>query len=99
MYSGSVPYNPSTATNTQFIQNNGIWNAAGNRKYANSDGTALTGYSGDLSFTELAGPGLQGGDPFASLLNEGFNYKPSSGSPVKGAGYDYETIGAEDVPD
>lgn len=99
MYSGSVPYNPSTATNTQFIQNNGIWNAAGNRKYANSDGTALTGYSGDLSFTELAGPGLQGGDPFASQLNEDFNYKPSSGSPVKGAGYDYETIGAEDVPD
>ncbi len=99
MYSGSVPYNPSNATNTQFIQNNGIWNVSGNRKYANSDGTALSGYAADLNFTGLAGPGLQGGDPFASLLNEGFNYKPSSGSPVKGAGYDYETVGAEDVSD
>ncbi|HNS09314.1 MAG TPA: right-handed parallel beta-helix repeat-containing protein, partial [Candidatus Ozemobacteraceae bacterium] len=99
MYSGTVPYNPSTATNTQYIQNNGIWNVTGNRKYANSDGTSLSGYSADLNFTELAGPGLQGGDPFASQLNEDFNYKPSSGSPVKGAGYDYETIGAEDVPD
>lgn len=99
LYTGTVAYNPSTATNTQFIQNNGIWNVAAGRKYLNSNGTALTGYASDLSFTDLAGPGLQGGDPFASTLNENFNYVPSSGSPLKGAGYDYETVGAEDVPD
>lgn len=99
LFTGATPYNPSTATNTQFIQNNGIWNTVAARKYVNSDGSLLSGYSGDISFAEIAGPGLQGGDPFENLLNENFNYVPSSGSPLKGAGYDYETVGAENVPD
>jgi len=99
MYSGSIPYNPSTATNHFVNQNNALWNAGAARKYVNADGSALTGFSSDLAFPDLAGPGLQGGDPFASLTNQNFNYKPSSGSPLKGAGYDYETVGAEDVPD
>lgn len=99
MFTSAIPYNPSTATNTLYIQNNGVWNVTGSRKYVNSDGTVLNGPSADLNFTDLAGPALQGGNPFDGIPALTFSYVPSSGSPVKGAGYDYETVGAEDVPD
>ena len=96
MYSGSSAYDPAT---TALVQYNGIWNVAAGRKYVNADGSSMTGYSGDVNFSLLAGPGLQGGDPFEDPLNQNFSYVPSSGSPLKGAGYDYETVGAEDVPE
>lgn len=96
MYSGSSAYDPATAS---LVQYNGIWNVSAGRKYVNADGSSMAGYSGDVNFSLLAGPGLQGGDPFEDPLDQNFSYVPSSGSPLKGAGYDYETVGAEDVPE
>lgn len=99
LYSGAVAYNAATATNTVSIQNNAVWDVSeAAKKYANSNGTALTPVSADLSFT-AAGPALQGGDPFVEFMNSSFSYVPSPQSLLKGAGYDFETIGAEDVSD
>ncbi|MBU1108834.1 MAG: carboxypeptidase regulatory-like domain-containing protein [Candidatus Riflebacteria bacterium] len=99
LYTGVVAYNPTTATNTLTIQNNAVWNVTTNaRKYANSNGAVL-GASADLALTQSTGPALQGGDPFVEFPNLNYSYIPSSGSPLKGMGYDYESVGAENVPD
>lgn len=99
MFTGSVPYNAATATNTISIQNNAVWNVTQiNRKYANSDGNSLPA-SADLALSAASGPGLQGGDPFVEFPNLSYSYVPSPDSALKGAGYDFETIGAENVPD
>ena len=99
LYTGAVPYNIATASNTVTIQNNAVWNVTSlASKYANSDGTVLAA-SADLSFTQASGPALEGGDPFAEFPKLSYSYVPSSGSPLKGMGYDFETVGAENVPD
>lgn len=99
LYTGAVPYNFATASNTVTIQNNAVWNVTAlASKYANSDGTVLAA-SADLSFTQASGPALEGGDPFAEFPKLSYSYVPSSGSPLKGMGYDFETVGAENVPD
>jgi len=93
LYSGTAAY----VTTDHNIQNNVIWDiATGNtRRYSNSDGTALPGISSD----ERLNPSLQGGNPFVELPTTSFNYTPSSGSPLHGAGYNSEDVGAYDVPD
>ncbi len=103
LYSGTVTdssgkvtqYNYSVASHT--IQNNDIWDIpTGNaRRYSNYDGTALTGISSDLTLD----PSLQGGTPFVEFPTSTFNYTPSPGSSLKGAGYDFEDVGAINVPD
>lgn len=99
MFTGAVAYNASTATNTITIQNNAVWNLTDiNKKYANSDGTNLPA-SLDLAMSAASGPGLQGGDPFLEFPNLNFSYVPAPDSVLKGNGYDFETIGAENVPD
>ncbi|PKL45715.1 MAG: hypothetical protein CVV41_01565 [Candidatus Riflebacteria bacterium HGW-Riflebacteria-1] len=99
LYTGTVPYNFATASNTVTIQNNAVWNVTAlASKYKNSDGTVLAA-SADLSFSQASGPALEGGDPFAEFPKLSYSYMPSSGSPLKGMGYDFETVGAENVPD
>jgi hypothetical protein len=99
LFSGSVPYNANTTVNKITIQNNAVWNlATAAKKYANSDGTALPA-SADLAISQITGPALQGGDPFGEFPSMDFSYVPSPESVLKGAGYDFEDIGAEDVPD
>ena len=99
LYTGAIAYNPTTASNTITIQNNAVWNVTAlARKYSNSNGTALSA-SADVSLTQATGPALEGGDPFVEFPNLNFSYVPSSGSPLKGMGYDFETVGAENVPD
>lgn len=99
LYTGTVAYNAGTAANQLVIQNNAVWNlTAPTRKYANSDGSILPN-SSDLPISAATGPVLQGGDPFLELPNLNYSYKPSPGSPLKGAGYDFEDIGATNVPD
>jgi hypothetical protein len=92
LYSGSENY--STASNT--IQYNAVWDipTGSQRRYLNSDQTALPGISTDLRFD----PALNGGDPFAELPSLDYSYVPSSGSPLKAAGYDSEDVGAFNVP-
>jgi len=98
LYTGAVPYNFATASRTVTIQNNAIWNVTTmTSKYANSDGNSLAA-SADVGFTQVSGPALQGGDPFAEFPKLTFSYVPSSGSPLFGQGYDGETVGAENVP-
>lgn len=98
LYTGSVPYNFATASYTVTIQNNAVWNVTSPaRKYANSDGTALA-VSADVTLAQAAGPALRGGDPFVEFSSLSYSYVPSSGSPLFGQGYDYETVGAENVP-
>ncbi|MBQ3644850.1 MAG: carboxypeptidase regulatory-like domain-containing protein [Candidatus Riflebacteria bacterium] len=82
------------------VQSNGVWSqTVAGKKYGNSYGDAIN-VTGDLSFTSVSGPALQGGDPFtASLINSEYSYVPSSGSILKNAGFESnEDIGAEDVP-
>lgn len=99
LFSGAVAYDPNTSANLLTIQNNAVWNLAlANRKYANSDGTALPA-SSDLPISVNTGPALQGGDPFLEFPSLSYSYTPSPDSVLKGAGYDFEDIGAEDVPD
>lgn len=98
LYTGIVPYNFATASNTLTIQNNAVWNVATPaRKYANSDGTALV-VAADVTLAQASGPALRGGDPFKEFPSLSYSYVPSSGSPLFGQGYDYETVGAENVP-
>ncbi len=98
-YTGALPYNPTTSPNLLTIQNNAVWNlTVVEKKYANSDGNPLPA-SADLAISPVTGPALQGGDPFLEFPSLSYSYVPSSDSPLKGAGYDFETIGAEDVPD
>jgi hypothetical protein len=93
--SGTVQYTYSVASHT--IQNNDIWNipTGSARRYANYDGTPLTGISSDLDLD----PSLQGGTAFVEFPSSTFNYTPSPGSSLKGAGYDFEDVGAINVPD
>jgi hypothetical protein len=100
MYSASKAYSANTAANRLTIEYNAIWSAVqGTKKYCNSfDGSALAGFSNDFFFADAAtGPALVGGSPFASPYDMSFSYVPISGSPLFGAGYDFETIGAENV--
>jgi hypothetical protein len=102
LYVASKAYNANTAANRLTIEYNAVWSATqGAKKYANSfDGSALAGYSNDFAFTDSAvGAALAGGNPFAMPNDLTFSYVPISGSPMFGAGYDYETIGAENVMD
>jgi hypothetical protein len=93
LYSSPNAYAPASHT----IQNNVIWDipTGNSRRYANSDGTALSGISSD----QRLNPSLQGGNPFVEIPAESFLYIPSAGSSLKGAGFDSETVGAYDVPD
>ncbi len=99
MYNASRPYNSNTAPNRLTIEYNAIWNATkAAKKYCNLvDGSALSGYSWDITFeSSPAGPALEGGSPFAFPYDLDFSYVPVKGSILIGGGYDYENIGAED---
>lgn len=91
LYSGDMSY--STASNT--FQNNIVWDIPKNdaRRYMNSDSLFLPGISGDFRID----PTLIGGNSFAVFPSLNFNYTPSPGSQLKGAGYDGEDVGAADV--
>lgn len=93
LYSDSATY----VTADHDIQNNVIWDipTGNSRRYSNSDGTSLPGISSD----ERLEPSLQGGNPFTELPTTSFNYIPSTGSQLHGAGYNGEDVGAFDVPD
>ncbi|MDD2624665.1 MAG: hypothetical protein PHQ02_07585, partial [Candidatus Riflebacteria bacterium] len=97
----SKAYSGAAVTEPMTIEYNAIWDAAtAVKKYANAfDGSALAGYSNDLYFSDmLVGPGLQGGNPFTPAADMNFIYTPAVGSVLFGSGYDYDTIGAENVP-
>ena len=93
LYSGTNEYDVASSP----IQKNMIWDIADGspRRYSNHDGTALSGISSDQRFD----PSLSGGNPFVEFPNLSFSYVPSSGSALKGKGYDSEDLGAYDVPD
>lgn len=101
LYNASKAYSSVAVTEPMTIEYNAIWDAAtAVKKYANAfDGSALVGYSNDFYFTDmLVGPGLQGGNPFTPAADMNFIYVPAVGSVLFGSGYDYDTIGAENVP-
>lgn len=91
LYRGDMAY--STASNT--FQSNLVWDIPNGvaRRYMNSDSSFLPGISGDMRID----PTLMGGNPFAEFPNLNFNYTPTPGSQLKGAGYDGEDVGAADV--
>ncbi|MBF0545593.1 MAG: carboxypeptidase regulatory-like domain-containing protein [Candidatus Riflebacteria bacterium] len=91
LYTGETAYSPASHT----IQNNDVWNVKDSKsRYRDSSGNPLTGISNDLNLD----PNLQGGTPFVEFPSASFNYRPSSGSPLKAQGYAGEDVGAFDVP-
>ncbi|MBF0408952.1 MAG: carboxypeptidase regulatory-like domain-containing protein [Candidatus Riflebacteria bacterium] len=91
LYNGENTYSPASHT----IQNNNIWNLSDtDSRYRDTSGNKLTGISNDLRLD----PELVGGNPFVEFPTSYFNYRPTSGSPLKGQGYAGEDVGANNVP-
>lgn len=91
LYTGIEAFSPSLNR----IQNNVIWDIPVDnpRRYLDTDGSFLPGISSDMR----RNPGLAGGNPFLQTGDIDFDYRPAAGSDLRGAGFDGEDVGAEDV--